>query len=52
MEQVKYFERRKMKLFNFILWLSAGALVGWIASWMAEAERRRLVMPVVVNKSS
>lgn len=41
-----------MKLLNFLLWLSAGALVGWIASWMAEAERRRLVMPVVVDETS
>jgi len=39
-----------MKLINFILWLSAGAFIGWIASWMAEAERRRLnITPVTID---
>lgn len=31
-----------MKLVNFILWLCAGAFIGWFAGWMAETERRRL----------
>ena len=30
-----------MKLMNFILWLTAGAIIGWIAGWMAEAEHSR-----------
>ena len=30
-----------MKLTNLILWLTVGAIVGWIASWMAEVEHRR-----------
>lgn len=39
-----------MKLINFILWLSAGAFIGWIAGWMAEAERRRLnITPVAID---
>ena len=41
-----------MKLINFILWLSAGAFIGWIAGWMAEAERqRRIVTPVAIDVS-
>jgi uncharacterized membrane protein YeaQ/YmgE (transglycosylase-associated protein family) len=36
-----------MKLITFILWLSVGASIGWIAGWMAEAQHRRIVMPVV-----
>jgi hypothetical protein len=45
-----FYERRNMKLINFILWLSAGAFIGWIAGWMAEAERRRLnITPVAID---
>lgn len=40
-----------MKLINFILWLSAGALIGWFAGWMAEAERRRIITtPITINQ--
>lgn len=28
-----------MNLVNFIVWLSAGAVIGWFASWMVRAER-------------
>lgn len=39
-----------MKLINFIMWLSAGAFVGWIAGRMAEAERRRKsITPVPIG---
>jgi uncharacterized membrane protein YeaQ/YmgE (transglycosylase-associated protein family) len=30
-----------MNFLNFIAWLTAGAVVGWFASRMVEAERRR-----------
>lgn len=30
-----------MKLINFIVWLSAGAVVGWFASRMVQLENRR-----------
>jgi len=29
-----------MNLINFIVWLSAGAVVGWFASRMVRAERK------------
>lgn len=39
-----------MKLINFILWLCAGAFIGWFAGWMAEKERRRLrTNPVAID---
>jgi len=39
-----------MKLINFILWLSAGAFIGWIAGWMAENERKRkIIAPVTID---
>jgi uncharacterized membrane protein YeaQ/YmgE (transglycosylase-associated protein family) len=31
-----------MNFVNFIVWLSAGAIIGWFASRMVEAERRRI----------
>lgn len=41
-----------MKLTNFILWLSVGAFIGWMAGWMAEVERRRQsVTPVAIDVS-
>jgi len=41
-----------MKLINFLLWLSAGAFIGWFAGWMAEVERRRLsTTPVIIDVS-
>lgn len=30
-----------MNLINFIVWLSAGAVIGWFASRMIEIEQRR-----------
>jgi hypothetical protein len=30
-----------MNLVNFIVWLSAGAVIGWFASQMVEAERKQ-----------
>jgi uncharacterized membrane protein YeaQ/YmgE (transglycosylase-associated protein family) len=34
-----------MNLVNFIVWLSAGAVIGWFASQMVEAEQRRMRKP-------
>lgn len=30
-----------MNLFNFLVWLSAGAVIGWFASQMVSAEHRQ-----------
>jgi hypothetical protein len=30
-----------MNLFNFIVWLSTGAVIGWFASRMVKAENRQ-----------
>lgn len=30
-----------MNLFNFIVWLSTGAVIGWFASRMVKAEKNR-----------
>jgi len=30
-----------MNLINFIVWLSAGAVIGWFASRMVQVEHRR-----------
>ena len=30
-----------MNLLNFMIWLSAGALIGWFARQMVEAEYRK-----------
>jgi hypothetical protein len=35
-------EDKDMKLINFLLWLITGALFGWFASRMVEAEGRQL----------
>jgi len=34
-----------MNFINFMVWLSAGAIVGWFASRMVEAERKRSRTP-------
>ncbi len=34
-----------MDLINFIVWLSAGAVIGWFASWMVRVEHRRTRKP-------
>jgi hypothetical protein len=40
---VDQYERRKnMNLVNFIVWLSAGAVIGWFASRMVQAQRKRV----------
>jgi hypothetical protein len=31
-----------MRLFNFIVWLSAGAVIGWFASQMVAAELKQV----------
>jgi len=41
-----------MKLINFIVWLSAGAVIGWFAQWMVKAEHRRTRKPMPVKVSS
>ena len=40
-----------MKLTNFILWLSVGAFIGWMAGWMAEVGRRQSITPVTIDMS-
>jgi hypothetical protein len=35
-----------MNLINFIVWLSAGAVIGWFASRMVQAEQRRIRKPI------
>lgn len=34
-----------MELIKFIMWLSAGAVIGWFASRIVSIERRRIVKP-------
>jgi hypothetical protein len=49
----EFFERRKqMNLFNFIVWLSTGAVIGWFASRMVQAEQRRSIKPVASSDSN
>jgi hypothetical protein len=38
-----------MNLINFIVWLSTGAVIGWLASRMVESEHRRTHKPVHVE---
>jgi hypothetical protein len=50
---VKYFERRKeMELIKFIMWLTAGAVIGWFASRMVTTENEWVQKPLPVNVSS
>ncbi len=35
-----------MNLINFVVWLSAGAVIGWFASRMVKAEHRRTHKPL------
>jgi len=35
-----------MNLVNFIVWLSAGAVIGWFASRMVKVEHRRTHKPM------
>ncbi len=41
-----------MNLVNFIVWLSAGAVVGWFASRMVKAERKAAHRPLPDKGSS
>jgi len=36
-----------MNLIHFIVWLSAGAIIGWFASSMIEIEQRRLTAQIL-----
>jgi hypothetical protein len=38
-----------MNLINFIVWLSAGAVIGWFARNMIEVERKRTPKPLPVK---
>ena len=38
-----------MNLINLIVWLSAGAVIGWFASRMVQAERKQIQKPVTPN---
>jgi len=40
-----------MNFINFVAWLTAGAIVGWFARRMIEAERSRAVIPISVYES-
>jgi hypothetical protein len=40
-----------MKLINFIIWLSVGAVIGWFASRLVEHRRTNKPMPVKVSSS-
>lgn len=38
-----------MNLVNFIVWLSTGAVIGWFASRMVSAEKRRIRKPKLID---
>lgn len=40
-----------MNLFNFIVWLSAGAVIGWFASRMVQLEQKRNHKPTPGDSS-
>jgi len=40
-----------MELIKFITWLTAGAMIGWFASRMVEAENRRNRKQIQINKT-
>jgi hypothetical protein len=43
---VKHSERRKkMELLKFVLWLTAGAVIGWFASQIVTTEHRWTYKP-------
>ena len=37
-----------MDLINFLVWLTAGAVIGWFAHRMVEVEHRRAYKPIVI----
>ena len=41
-----------MDLINFIVWLTAGAVIGWFARRMIEVEHRRIHNPIPVREFS
>jgi hypothetical protein len=41
-----------MELLKFILWLTAGAVIGWFASWVVMTENARINKPVLVEDYS
>ena len=50
---IKSLPKRRIvvNLFNFIIWLSVGAVIGWLASRLFEAENRRTYKPIPVRVS-
>jgi hypothetical protein len=41
-----------MKLINFLVWLSAGAFIGWFARRMVDVENRQTHKAVPLNAAS
>jgi hypothetical protein len=39
--ETKPTERKSMDLVNFIVWLTAGAVIGWFANRMVKAQHKR-----------
>ena len=35
-------QEKMMNFINFMVWLSAGAMIGWFASRMVQMERKRI----------
>jgi len=52
--ETKPTERKSMDLINFIVWLTAGAVVGWFANRMVKAQhvRRRVARPTPSEEGS
>jgi hypothetical protein len=40
-----------MKLINFIVWLSTGAVIGWFAQRMVKAEHKEPHQPIPIKDS-
>ena len=40
-----------MNFLNFVAWLTAGAVIGWLASRMVEAEKRQAQRPCACRKA-
>jgi hypothetical protein len=38
--EIKSTERKSMDLINFIVWLTAGAVIGWFANRMVKAQHK------------
>ena len=51
--ETKPTERKSMDLVNFIVWLTAGAVVGWFANRMVKAQHvRRVARPTPSEEGS